>query len=962
MENSRRTQFFRTPDIPGAGVVSSAPGRLNNSRRTQFFRTPDILAIETAPRRAAARQRLGRAVRRMMENRLSASPGLRFLRGADAETNRAEFTRFLRRYAGQRVRMRYIMRGLFFVDDDLIELDKMVTVPDVLDDRAVKEFAQIHLVVYDPYGGGDVIIPEQDGYRGYLSIVANQQGGIDYGEQNFQHGYTNCVLRHIDSWLNSLPEKSTNRKSGVKKMVKLWEQWGGGVPETALQGICDELIIGIKVVSPYSRTEIVNVKKEGVKKLRRTFTFVNTRQDHVELVDTIETFPVTQEEMDDLFELKSDGTIWKQTRDGVVFYMRDGVREYVIREEEAKETIDFKKSIQGFDPREHELLKDFIHYSMLHMGTVDGEDVASEDTLHIDQKNSYASYKSSKYYTGVPAFITDNVQACDRIWGEGFYFVEKFTNLGRLAEVNKFLGGIFVNRNVYPANILKMLSDLGGEYIITSGCWGNTRDLTFPAEMIENKDYQKYIGVLGTSNEYNAVRVHNVNYNWLRGVEKLVTRFGDIREILLPKKTVTYRGHIASYLIGYCAIQTITQLLTMDLSKVVRVCVDGIYTNQKDVKCTGSFRFKNDLKFGNAAGGKYFPLVHPGLNREQTFLFPEKGDPVSLFPHRINLAYGAGGSGKTYYCQYEDIGSVDVLFVNPSHELCAANPNVQSVTHQKLLTDLVGRTGAPNWVGISHKYSEFVLDEASMLTKQQYDKLIERFPYHKFIFAGDLGFQLPPVMEGDELYEEDFPHRVEFTKDRRSLDKETKRFKKRMREMMREGCGVMALLEELWNTTCVKRPQKYTEWRDAEKRRVWFPKLNDDVESVIWDFVGKDFGYQETDMIIANTHKICDEYTMYFSPAKTKYKVLKNTKYFQNGNIIYDVPKSLNPSHYELRHGFTIHSAQGKTLKKRIFIDVRRIQSTRMLYTAISRAHKLSQIVLLDGIEPREKKDRGEGI
>ena len=81
---------------------------------------------------------------------------------------------------------------------------------------------------------------------------------------------------------------------------------------------------------------------------------------------------------------------------------------------------------------------------------------------------------------------------------------------------------------------------------------------------------------------------------------------------------MTYRGHIASYLIGYCAIQTITQLLTMDLSKVVRVCVDGIYTNQRDVECTGSFRFKNDFKLGNTAGGEYFPLLHPGLNRDQT--------------------------------------------------------------------------------------------------------------------------------------------------------------------------------------------------------------------------------------------------------------------------------------------------------------------------------------------------------
>jgi len=129
-----------------------------------------------------------------------------------------------------------------------------------------------------------------------------------------------------------------------------------------------------------------------------------------------------------------------------------------------------------------------------------------------------------------------------------------------------------------------------------------------------------------------------------------------------------------------------------------------------------------------------------------------------------------------------------------------------------------------------------------------------------------------------------------------------------------------------------------------------FPKLNDDVEGVIRGFIGNDYGYNAEDMIIAFTHKICDEYTSYFGPGSKKYKILKNTKNFQNGNVIYTKPKSLSEESYELRHGFTIHSAQGKTLKRRLFIDVRKINCPRMLYTAISRVHKLSQIVLLNGV------------
>tara|TARA_R110002012_G_scaffold62565_1_gene164578 strand:- start:1655 stop:3142 length:1488 start_codon:yes stop_codon:yes gene_type:complete len=495
-----------------------------------------------------------------------------------------------------------------------------------------------------------------------------------------------------------------------------------------------------------------------------------------------------------------------------------------------------------------------------------------------------------------------------------------------------------------------MLTARGGEYEITCGCWGNTMDFDFPEEMITNKTYQKYIGGLECANPFNAVRVHDVNYNWLGQVEKVVACFGDRKEIHLPKDRVIYRGHIASYLMGYCACQTIEQLSRMDLGEVVRVCVDGIYTNETSVGLTGSFRFKDDLKFGNTAGGKYLPLVHYNFSDEELALWHSR---TSIFPNRITLVYGAGGSGKTHYIQHYDEGMVETLFVNPSHELCAANPHVRSVTHGKLLTDLVSASGKCKWVGIASNYSTLVFDEASMLTKKQYQKIVKRFPYHKLIFAGDLGYQLPPVTEGEELFEEDFKHRIEFKNDRRSHDKETKRLKKELRRLMKEGYGVLNMFEAIYKMTSVKKPVKLSAWREAELKKLKFEKLNDDVESVIAEFVGVDFGYQVEDMIIAYTGKCCDEYTEYFKTLP-KYKILKNSRHYQNGNIVYEEPKTLNSESYELRHGYTVHSSQGKTLKRRLFIDVRRFQGardgTRLLYTAISRVNRVSQIVLIDGV------------
>jgi hypothetical protein len=159
---------------------------------------------------------------------------------------------------------------------------------------------------------------------------------------------------------------------------------------------------------------------------------------------------------------------------------------------------------------------------------------------------------------------------------------------------------------------------------------------------------------------------------------------------------------------------------------------------------------------------------------------------------------------------------------------------------------------------------------------------------------------------------------------------------------------MLDIYEHLYKLTSVKKPVKLSEWRAAELKKIKFEKSNDDVESVIRSFIGDDFGYQVEDMIICSQHDYCAEYTEYFKD-KPKYKVTENMPKFQNGNILFEKP-NLPANCYEFRHGYTVHSSQGKTLSRRLFIDVRKMKSRRMLYTALSRVNKLSQIVLINGV------------
>ena len=75
-----------------------------------------------------------------------------------------------------------------------------------------------------------------------------------------------------------------------------------------------------------------------------------------------------------------------------------------------------------------------------------------------------------------------------------------------------------------------------------------------------------------------------------------------------------------------------------------------------------------------------------------------------------------------------------------------------------------------------------------------------------------------------------------------------------------------------------------------------------------------------------------------------KYLIKSNSQDYSNGDIVFSKPNIKN----ELRHGYTVHSVQGETFKKNIYIDMRKIFDKRMFYTAISRAEYENQIYLIN--------------
>lgn len=790
-------------------------------------------------------------------------------------------------------------------------------------------------------------IPELTNYTGYTRIiiarrVPTPEGGF---RQQFREGITNCLLKPISAWVETLEVEKT-KKAARNKIVKFQKKYENGVPECALNEICEALNINIDILAPFSK-RVIKTGRTNKQKAKKNFYLDNTYQNHISVADEEEVI-VSDEDMEN-WELEKNDMFWdapNKDKKRSIYKVRRGDTVYTT--ETQKEEIEFYNEMRdvGFCYTKHPKLKDFIESSIHYTGCMNFTPYADKIIQarlcrHIDQKKSYASYRKSKWYEGFmhkPSFFAQT----DRIQGIGIFLITDIEYTPEIKLLNDKLGFLH-NDNAYPSPFLKWLRDKGVTFTVVGGCWGVRKDFDFPKCMLENGSYAIWAGCCDSSNPEKAVNIFGVDPEWLASVEEKVTTYdNETCKILIPKTKTIYKGHITSFLVGYSYISTLEQMLQFDnYDGIIRVIGDGIYFRGELPELVGSFKTKEKPKDYKKGGGdceSFFSRLNRCKGGETTkpdiFWRDEiteyENIPEYLQERSCNLDElehidydlqnpclwsGAGGCGKSYTAVNAK-WIIDPVFLFPSHDLrqdfVDNYPELRTMTHARLLHDAVDRaTKEPKWKSFVKGCSVAVVDEGSMLNREQTKDMFKRLKSVGIfmITLGDLKYQIPPI-EGQESNEGDFKSVVQFLIDRRSKDEKTKQKKQQVRDLMDKG-----------------RHLNY-------------------IMSVVIDGWGNTDEYKKEDIIICSRHEFCHEHTKKFEEVK-KYRIIECFQKYNTGQILFEKPETTQENKYELRHGYTIHSVQGKTTENKLYIDTRKMRCSRMFYTAVSRCRDWDTIVFL---------------
>lgn len=765
-----------------------------------------------------------------------------------------------------------------------------------------------------------------------------------------------CVFNPIRSWAtNKYDEAVMNKNKSTKSrynivlegLNQMEEKYPNGVNEENIDEICNRLQIDISIEKPLCDTKFITCK--SIKKALKHFRYLNTRLNHVELNEYVIDNEPVKVSRDRLLELKEEFTknniyytftkdltnINKiQTIDKV--YALENVMIDTFNEFEIENgLIDCK--IDDMDDKD---LSQFIKHGTHYNGTIDFCDISTldiNDVFHIDMKKAYSQFKLCKFYEGFLGKITD-FRRTDKIQSVGLYYI---TDLvipeGCFKKKNDKLK-IYKSHNIYASCELKFLESKGCSYKIYAGCWGvSSLDFEFNDEMLEGKN--------DDGNSYYALWTGKCDSHyltkktWINGDSNMcriiaenttgtITQFENNEICVSYDKAHNYHlGHITAFITAYQRLNMLEQLEAIYYDNIIRVCVDGIYTFKKvkDERLKNAFRHKNereDKTFNNSEGISYISYLFfesPTEEPEEKFYYNIGNDRIH---NNKELHIGAGGNGKTHR-NLTDKGLIKILYVAPSWKL-ARNKEEEygckvSVWARLFIDNEKTKeiTADPEMIGRIKKNSNVLLiDECSMMTEGQKNKIFELYDDMKIIFCGDLGYQLS-AWNGDEMNNSGFDAIIENNTNYRCKDPILLKLLEKLREMIRE--------------------QKHQYQINAYVNKVFESKnriINNDKLKEM---------YKVDDMILVGTNKIKDTYTEMFGNIE-KYYCKENNRLYSNGQIVIGNKPECKS---ELRHAYTTHSIQGETAYHNLYIENSQMFNARMFYTALSRAKTLSQIYII---------------
>lgn len=810
-----------------------------------------------------------------------------------------------------------------------------------------------------------------------------------YYEQTYRDGVSHCFLTPIKEWAEQMLDNAKgesskkrynsilNKINGKKTKQGYKDIYKTGIPEKQIPKFCDDLQIGVKIDQPFSNDKLYEYRSE--KKPLKIFSFLNTRGGHVdfnykkEQMTTFKGYEPTLMTRNELHNIKKqyeeDKTPMVYTKDNYgVCSIKTLSHYYKIDSDYANTVREFEKEINmryySIDGLKYPNLQAFINKGTNFNGTVDYVDtnkwralrkdklkteMDKEGIKHIDMKKAYSQFKNCSFYSGFMGKITD-FRKCDNHEQQGLYYITHL-NLENCSETFKKLNDSlkwFLNKNIYTKAELDALKFYKGDFKVKYGAMGVRMDFEFNEEMLNTKEvieindnefkiayYAKWCGMNCRLNETKSYyMMGDREYFQNLNTDKDIYYANGEARISWNSKTNYNRRHITAQIIAYQRLNMLEQLLKMDYDKLVRICVDGIYFYDHEFPINDMFSFKEKMTFGNDPCQSYLSNTIKDDDTEIDF----NAIASKREFYRSEIFNSAGGNGKTYYNLIKEKGFINPIYVPHSHKLATAMYNeckkhgieLQRTNHHRILSQPFSITE-----GEILKGNVYVVDECSMLSEHQKEYIFEKC-LGKVIFCGDLKCQLPYVCgakvfaQYQKKFGDDIPTKFLTQMDDSGFDNiDTKLVNVNYRFKDEKQKSIIKYVRDNIDNTINYKSLGYTCCNKDDVKRL----------------------YKKEDIILvargANTNKttnLNDEWTDIFKHLE-KYKVLKNSRDYKNGQIIFEKPKGII---CEKRHGYTVHSIQGETFKQKIFIDTRFMYGeNKMFYTAISRANYSSQIYLI---------------
>lgn len=816
-----------------------------------------------------------------------------------------------------------------------------------------------------------------------LFIVKGSSVTPQYAKQYFKDSVNeHCFLSPILRWAEKKAENSvadsTKKKynSIINKINNKWfPQFALGFDESYINEFVNDININISVDFPFGNKEFKLQSYKSDQKAIREFRFINTRFNHVDLVNEIDfdlnetvcnscklidTIELNNVDMDDKFaELNEKNIFFQYMQFGNnITLIRTPSEVFKLKSEENDIISKFELSI-GVHSFTYDYIKNFdlcdfiskgVHYTNAFQRIK--ENNQNLKIKNLDQEKAYSQFKKCPYYMGFLGKITDFRKCSDVNFAINNIGMYQINNIVLSDKINKINMNIFVNNNIYTSPELKFLVENGCKFSVICGCWGSSFDFDFPTDMFKKFNgislYAKWTGKCDSYNEYNTFIMkgeqelfENLKYyhNDLK-----IDMFGDKAAIGYKKNNISYKGHLTAFITAYQRLNMLEQVLKMDIDKIIRVVTDGIYYYDHKFEILDSFRNKN-FEMKNVFTYAGDRLVSNIYTEEEELEF-SCGD---FLDHNLKMLYlGAGGTGKTHI-NLIDKGFTRKLYIAPSWKLATNKHNEYNID-SSVLARMLCQSDEANYY--RNKFDVFIFDECSQYNQEDKQKIFDLFVNCKIILCGDIGYQLPPV-KGAIMDKEGF-------------------------DLVKEFNTVYRFEDTRLSKICVDIRNKIDKITKCPQglRVQFYKKLNDYIIELFSDRLisfdqVKDL-YTIEDYVLVSKNKCnvhhkfecnCDgknyalQYTNLLREAGEKYIIKKNSNTHNNGDIVFQkVQNSLEA------HAFSIHSIQGETIKSKIFIDLRKMFEPQMLYTAISRAKNCSQLYFIVDAEDKPTNSATEKV